>query len=456
MTIRRELGRGAMGAVYQALDPELDRLVAIKVIAAEHASDGDFVQRFKREARMAARIDHPHAVPVYRAGDDNGLLYLVTRYIDGMNLKELIEEQGRLAPAAAVRLIGQVAAALDAAHAEGVVHRDVKPANILVGGTGTDAVAYLADFGLTRSVAASSVHITSTGGVVGTPAYMAHELFAGDPASVASDVYSLGRTLQMALVGRLFGRWATIGAPGSTIAEVVPDRRMAEGLDGVLLRAMEVRPEDRYRSAGDLGAAAARIVAAGSTVPVRPPAPRPAAVPPRAFAPTQDRWAGPPHDAPRQPPVVPRDAPRYGPPVVDPAVERAPLDGPARPRRRTWATAVASSATAVALVGGYLLWDPTSEVDGPGAVTPVDLVLQPVVDSGARVRLTWTGPDLDYGVEITPEGGRPSTVLAGRVDSAEVAVQPGVRYCFRVSGTDGGQLVSSNVQPVRDASCPAG
>ena len=148
-------GQGGMGVVYRATQLALDRPVALKVIASELANNADFRERFKSEAQLAASIDHPNVVPVYEAGESDGVLYLAMRYVEGTDLRELVEREGGLEPERAVRLVWQVASALDAAHRRGLVHRDVKPPNVLVAEEAEDH-AYLTDFGLTKYAAAAS------------------------------------------------------------------------------------------------------------------------------------------------------------------------------------------------------------------------------------------------------------------------------------------------------------
>ena len=143
-------GRGGMGVVYRATELSLGRPVALKLLAPDRARDSAFRERFQRESRMAAAIDHPNVIPVYAAGESDGLLYLVMRYVGGTDLHALLRETGCLDPERAADIVAQVAAALDAAHRAGLVHRDVKPANVLLGGSGREEHAYLSDFGLTR------------------------------------------------------------------------------------------------------------------------------------------------------------------------------------------------------------------------------------------------------------------------------------------------------------------
>ena len=143
-------GRGGMGVVYRAVQEGLERPVALKLIAPELARDQEFRARFVRESRLAASLDHPHVIPVYEAGEEDGSLFIAMRWVEGPDLRELVVERGPLAPAAAAALVAQVAGALEVAHARGLVHRDVKPANVLLAGTADAPHAYLSDFGLAR------------------------------------------------------------------------------------------------------------------------------------------------------------------------------------------------------------------------------------------------------------------------------------------------------------------
>lgn len=265
------IGRGGMGVVYLAEQVGLQRKVAVKVIAPELARDTLFAARFQREARLAASLNHPNVVTVYGAGDHDGLLYLVMQYVPGTNLRDLIAREGALAPARAARLVAQIGSALDAVHAAGQVHRDVKSANILIGRDSGNEVAYLTDFGLTRVRGEGAV--TRTGQWAGTLDYTAPEQFQGGDPGPRSDVYSLGCVLFQALTGSApFKRdsdtetmWAHVNdePPRASAATGVP----AE-LDGVIARALAKDPARRYASAGALGKASLGATAAGDTVPV--------------------------------------------------------------------------------------------------------------------------------------------------------------------------------------------
>ena len=197
--IEAYIGRGGMGEVYRATQLSLARTVALKLIAAELARNHEFQSRFRREAQVAASLEHTNVLPVYEVGEADGLLFLSMRYVEGPNLAQLLAG-GALAPARAVRIVAQVADALDEAHAHGLVHRDVKPANILLEDPGGREHAYLADFGLSK-LAAVSESPTQTGQILGTVDYLAPEAIEAGGVDGRSDVYSLGCVLWEALTG---------------------------------------------------------------------------------------------------------------------------------------------------------------------------------------------------------------------------------------------------------------
>src|SRR3954463_11250616 len=170
------LGTGGMGVIYRATELRLGRPVALKLISADGASDPAIRERFEREARLTAPIDHPNVIPVYAAGEEDGHLYLVMRYVPGTDLHALLRREGRLEPQRAAAIVAQIGEALDAAHAAGLVHRDVKPANVLI--ANGDHV-YLSDFGITRVQA--DTRITESGGWIGTVDFMAPEHLRGEP-----------------------------------------------------------------------------------------------------------------------------------------------------------------------------------------------------------------------------------------------------------------------------------
>src|SRR4051812_33814523 len=256
------LGRGGMGVIYRATELRLGRPVALKLIATEQASDPDVRDRFEREARLTAAIDHPNVIPVYAAGEEDGHLYLVMRYVPGTDLQALLRRDGRLAPARAASIVAQVGEALDAAHAAGLVHRDVKPANVLIAGEH----AYLSDFGITR-VQSAETRITDSGGWIGTVDFMAPEHLRGEPTDARSDVYALGCVLHAALTGTPPYRRETVPATITAHLHELPPRPsetlgVPVAFDSVIARALAKDPAHRYPSAGDLGRAA-RAAAVG-------------------------------------------------------------------------------------------------------------------------------------------------------------------------------------------------
>jgi serine/threonine protein kinase len=253
------LGRGGMGVVYRAYDPRLKRHVALKLIAPELAEDARFRERFLAETELAASIEHPNVVPIHDAGEVEGQLYLTMRLVEGGELKTLLEREHVLEPARALAICGQVAAALDAAHARGLVHRDVKPSNVLLDG---NEHVYLADFGLSRQLAEQS---WEHGLSVGTPAYVSPEQIEHGSADGRADQYSLGCVLFECLSGHTpFERdsdlallWAHVQEPAPALTDYNP--ALPADVDAVVGKAMAKEPEARYASCGEL-VDAARVV----------------------------------------------------------------------------------------------------------------------------------------------------------------------------------------------------
>jgi serine/threonine protein kinase len=257
--IERLVGRGGMGVVYDAVDVALDRTVALKLIAPELAAEPGFRARFMTESKVAASLDHPNVVPIYRAGEEDGVLFLAMRFVAGDDLRTIIERDGPLAPERAAAIVEQVAAALDAAHARGLVHRDVKPANVLVTG---DDHCYLTDFGLVKDLAATT-GVTRTGDVMGTLDYVAPERIQGGDTGPWTDVYALGCVLFFALTGRVVFAvdapesklWAHVTEPPPAVSAVRPS--LPRALDDVVARALAKEPRRRYPTAQALAAAVA-------------------------------------------------------------------------------------------------------------------------------------------------------------------------------------------------------
>ena len=254
------ISRGGMAVIYRAHDRRLGRRVALKLLAPELSQDERFQQRFLRESRLAASLDHPNIIPIYEAGEASGLLYIVMRYVEGSDMKELLDREGPLDLDRVTSILRQVGAALDAAHAKGLVHRDVKPGNILIAsGTGREDPdhVYLTDFGLTKRSSSLSGQTTS-GRFIGTMDYVAPEQIGGKPVDARADVYSLGCVLYHGLTGELpFDRddeaavlWAHVVDQPPPVSARRPD--LPPGLDAVVAKAMAKAPEDRYGSCRDL------------------------------------------------------------------------------------------------------------------------------------------------------------------------------------------------------------
>jgi serine/threonine protein kinase len=262
--IEEVIGRGGMGVVYRANQLSLARPVAVKLIAAERTEDPVFRERFKAESRIAASIEHANVIPVYDAGEDDGLLFIAMRFVHGCDLGDLLARLGALTPERAVRVITQVAGALDAAHARGLVHRDVKPANVLLT-VDEPEHAYLTDFGVAMQ-RGSQARITRTGQWVGTLDYLSPEQIRGETVDASADVYALTALLYHCLTGETpFPResdaaimWAHVSAPVPTTAQALP--HLPRALDEVIARGMAKNPADRYRSAGELASACARAL----------------------------------------------------------------------------------------------------------------------------------------------------------------------------------------------------
>ncbi len=258
--IERRLGRGGMGILYLAIEPGLERRVALKLIAPEAAADEVFARRFAEESKIAASIEHPNVVPIYAAGEEGGVPFIAMRYVAGADLAKRLVREGRLSPDTAVDLIARVANGLDAIHAAGLVHRDVKPANVLLSGGEGIEHAYITDFGVARNVATES-GLTQTGRFVGTLDYVAPEQISGGSVDARVDVYALGCLLFKLLTGEVpFPKdgeaarlYAHLHDPPPAPSLYVPEVSMA--LDDVVIRAMSKTPDDRYPSAGDLGRA---------------------------------------------------------------------------------------------------------------------------------------------------------------------------------------------------------
>ncbi|MQY30704.1 serine/threonine-protein kinase [Nocardia aurantia] len=260
--VLRRIGAGGMGVVYLAEHPRLPRRDAVKILDPALGRDEDFRSRFLREAELAARVEHPNVVSIYDRGAEGDLLWIAMRYVDGSDVAELVRRgPAELPPRRALRIVTEAARGLDAAHRAGLLHRDVKPANILVapGPDGTDTVR-ITDFGIARSVDTNTV--TSTGSVLATFAYASPEQLSGHALDARTDVYSLGCSLFEMLTGAPpFGRRSPVAAMAAHLTEPPPAASAANPalprrLDAVLIRALAKNPADRFGSCAELAAAA--------------------------------------------------------------------------------------------------------------------------------------------------------------------------------------------------------
>ncbi|MCX6462608.1 MAG: serine/threonine-protein kinase [Pseudonocardiales bacterium] len=296
------LGRGGMGEVHRAFDTEQDRTVALKVLPAALSRDPEFRERFRREAKAASQLTDPHVVPIHRHGEIDGQLFLDMRLVDGEDLAAVLRRDGPLPPEAAVRMVEQVASALDSAHDAGLVHRDVKPSNVFLtrARPGSPRFAYLGDFGIARDISGSGAQLTATGATLGTLDYMAPERFVGGDVDVRSDVYALACLLHEALTGGKPFPGDSLPSLMRAHLDVAPPRPSARAgvpaaFDEVVARGMAKDPAQRPPTAGALAAAARAALTApphpssgppssGSPSPTRPS--RAPSLPPTSLPPT--------------------------------------------------------------------------------------------------------------------------------------------------------------------------
>ncbi|WP_232667058.1 serine/threonine-protein kinase [Pseudonocardia sp. TRM90224] len=339
--LERLIGRGGMGEVFRAFDTTKERVVAVKRLAPHLASDAEFRTRFRRESEVAARLREAHVIPIHDFGEIDGRLYIDMRFVDGLDLDTIMTKEGRLAPERAVRIITQIASALDAAHADGLVHRDVKPSNVLLGDRD---FAYLVDFGIATPI--TGERLTVTGSALGTMSYLAPELFGGHRRDSRIDVYSLTCVLYKVLTGRRPFEADGLNAMMYAHVNVPPPQPsraagVAPAFDEVIARGMAKDPDRRYATTGELAEAAHRAATIASLTVEMPHLFRRAPVP--AAGPDLGRTVG-------QRPVAP--ALRPDPPVASPApatptpVPPTPAPAPSRTRRT-----LLIAAGAVLLVG---------------------------------------------------------------------------------------------------------
>jgi ligand-binding sensor domain-containing protein len=308
--IVEQIGQGGMATVCKAYQPSMDRYVAIKILPSHFTEDESFVGRFTQEARTLARLEHPHILPVHDYGEQEGITYLVMRYVEAGTLKDLITQRGPIEVKEAARIVSQVASALECGHSQGVIHRDVKPSNVLIDQQGN---TFLTDFGIAKLVA-ETAQFTASGAVIGTPAYMAPEQGMGQPVDARCDIYSLGVVLYELVTGRVPFQAETplavllkhVNDPLPPPRQIRPD--LPAAVERVILKAMAKSPDDRYQTARELAAALERTVADALDE-------RDVSVPPEDL-----------HDK-----TVLKPAPSPPPPVA--AAETPPAAAPAPPRR---------------------------------------------------------------------------------------------------------------------------
>ncbi|MGV9359817.1 serine/threonine-protein kinase [Amycolatopsis sp. NPDC003731] len=407
------LGRGGMGEVHRAYDTAHDRVVALKLLSEPFVTDEAFRARFRRESQIVARLREPHVIPIHAYGEIDGRLYLDMRLVEGRDLKEVLAD-GPLDPARAAGIVTQVAGALDAAHVDGLVHRDVKPSNVLV--TSADFV-YLVDFGIARSMTAEGTSITGTGNVIGTLDYMAPERFGDAPITGLVDVYALACVFFECLTGhRPFpaeGAAAQMGAHLTAPPPVLSRARpgLPPALDAVLARGMAKNPADRYPTAG----AFADAVRTALTAPA-PPIPTwqktlPGFVAHAAPAPTT-----PPRPMPLPTAPHPGPGPFTGPPRVTGPAAKLP-----KPQRNRWIAlcAVLAGVVVVALVITYVVTrDRTTQTGGPGPTDPPT-----TGETSAPPSETSTGQS------STSESPKSSEAKPAHDDRLAAAVPPIYRTC---------------------------
>jgi serine/threonine protein kinase len=328
------LGQGGMGVVYLADNVRTGQRVALKLLTPDLARSSGFRERFIREAGYASSLRHPNVLEVYEAGEQDGVLYIAMQYVEGEDLKALLSREGRLDARRTVGILGQVASALDAAHTTGLMHRDIKPGNVMIA-AGQPERCYLTDFGLSKNPSADSIALTAQGEFVGTIDYTAPELVLGKGADARLDVYSLGCLFYECLAGGppfpkerdVEVLYAHIQDPPPRVSAVRPD--LPPALDDVIVKAMAKKPEDRFASCSAFIDAARTIVGEPAPAP-GPPPPPPVGVPVPAAA------EGPPPPPPPAPGPPPLTDPPPPPGAVDPtpapharvAPPGAPTDAP--------------------------------------------------------------------------------------------------------------------------------
>jgi hypothetical protein len=396
--ITRLIGKGGMGEVFEAFDTAKGRTVALKILAEQYSDDVTFRTRFQRESHAAAILQEPHVIPIHDWGEIDGNLYIDMRLVQGQTLADLLVK-GPLAPPRAVAIISQVAAALDAAHAERLIHRDVKPQNIII--TPAD-FAYLVDFGIAETK--GDTRLTVAGTQIGTFNYMAPERFSGEVATPAVDVYALACVFYETLTGQTpFETDSLDNLVAAHIASPPPrpsmvNRRVPATFDDVVARGMAKNPDDRYGTTGGLGRAAQRALQTGS-----PTQANAATMAPQlgGFAPPPAAGIAPPYGGTTV-------APPYG--GMHPGPTAVPRDGGSGDRRPGWVLPTVIAVAAALVLGGIgvvigLLANRNSgQAGGPPASTLSRTAEATTEESGTSTRQS---------PPTAPPSGAPPSLVTG-------------------------------------------
>jgi len=424
--IESVIGRGGMSVVYRAKHSRLGTSVALKVLAPELSSDDTFRERFLREAQMAAGIEHPNVIPMHDMGLHESSLYIVMRYVSDGDLKDLLAASGPLDAEQAISLLMPVAQALDAAHAHGLVHRDVKPANILIQRSGAGEVehVYLTDFGIAKSVASPS-GLTRAGGLIGTVEYMSPEQTEGREVSAATDVYGLASVFYQCVAGRtpferdlVEGAWPPGGGTLEPLSRLRPE--LPSALDGVMAKALSRDPGERYATCAQFLGACSYVLGArapgvgdseGATVVDGPPGGEETVAISSGPAPSSggsgreppsgrggDPW--PPISEPPPPPVMP--------PPAAPPPERKGI-GATISRRRGYAAALVAAVVAAAVA--VVLISSSSPKTAKGKPSSATLARVPTYEGGRTVLVFSVTEGKQIGKIDSPHTGFPHAAL---------------------------------------------
>jgi len=432
--IQELLGRGGMAVVYRAADVRLDRQVALKVLAPELTKDSGFRQRFIRESRAGASVDHPNIIPVFEAGEAEGVLFIAMRFVAGRDVRALLEREGPLPPARAVSIVTQIASALDTAHARGLVHRDVKPANMLLGTVGSDTTpdhVYLSDFGLSK-ISASAVSLTGTGQFLGTIDYMSPEQVEGRQIDGRTDQYALACATFEMLTGRppfqrdqdLAVMWAQVSATPPSASEL--RQELPAAVDPVLAKALAKAPEDRHTSCLEFAAAlrAASALSTGRASAAQPPPTELAAAVSSGQEPAGQQDRGTPRAAALTPPV-PAQAPAAEATITE-AAQGANAAGAAGWQARAGAPKATARDPGFNPTGPVSApWQPQTPYQGPpqrgrGKVVPFLVALVTVaVLAGAAVLVLHL-----RGNGGSPQNGRSSSPSGPSASSSQSSTTP--------------------------------